>query len=126
LGAALWQAHIARRESRTATAMEKFLEDIFRANSAHQDDPVKARQTTARELLDIGAAKVDNELTDVPEAKIRILNTLGDMYFDLGLGDQSVTMRRKRVELIRRQYGNNSVQLADALGDLAAAMHSSA
>ena len=68
LGAALWQAHIARRESRTATAMEKFLEDIFRANSAHQDDPAKARQTTARELLDIGANKVDNELTDVPEA----------------------------------------------------------
>ena len=126
LGAALWQAHIARRESRTATAMEKFLEDIFRANSAHQDDPVKARQTTARELLDIGAAKVDNELTDVPEAKIRILSTLGDMYLDLGLGDQSVSMRRKRVELIRRQYGNNSVELADALGDLASAMHASA
>ncbi len=126
LGAALWQAHIARRESRTATAMEKFLEDIFRANSAHQDDPVKARQTTARELLDIGAAKVDNELADVPEAKIRILNTLGDMYFDLGLGDQSVNMRRKRVELTRRQYGNNSLELVDALGDLGTAMHATA
>ena len=125
LGAALWQAHIARRESRTATAMEKFLEDIFRANSAHQDDPVKARQTTARELLDIGAARIDNELADVPEAKIRILNTLGDMYFDLGLGDQSVDMRRKRVELVRRQYGNSSMELADALADLGSAMHTS-
>ena len=126
LGAALWQAHIARRESRTATAMEKFLEDIFRANSAYQDDPVKARQTTARELLDIGAAKVDKELQDAPEAKIRILNTLGDMYFDLGLGDQSVSMRRKRVELVRKQYGNNSMELADALADLGTAMHATA
>ena len=126
MGAALWQAHIARLESRTATAMEKFLEDIFRANSAHQEDPAKARQTTARELLDIGAAKVENELTDVPEAKIRILNTLGDMYFDLGLGDQSVSMRRKRVDLVRQKYGNNSVELADALSDLGAAMHTTA
>jgi len=126
LGAALWQAHIARRESRTATAMEKFLEDIFRANSAHQDDPVKARQTTARELLDIGAVQVDNELADVPEAKIRILDTLGNMYFDLGLGDQSVNMRRKRVDLIRGRFGNNSMELADALVDLGSAMHASA
>lgn len=125
LGAALWQAHIARRESRTATAMEKFLEDIFRANSAHQEDPVKARHTSARELLDIGAAKVENELTDVPEAKIRILDTLGNMYFDLGLEDQSVSLRRKRADLIRRQYGNNSMELADALADLGAAMHAS-
>ena len=126
LGAALWQAHIARRESRIATAMEKFLEDIFRANSAHQGDPVKARQTTARELLDIGAGNIDNELTDVPEAKIRILDTLGEMYFDLGLGDQSVSVRRKRVDLIRGQYGNNSTELVDALADLGAAMHASA
>jgi serine/threonine-protein kinase len=126
LGAALWQAHIARRESRIATAMEKFLEDIFRANSAHQGDPVKARQTTARELLDIGAGNIDNELTDVPEAKIRILDTLGEMYFDLGLGDQSVSVRRKRVDLIRGRYGNNSTELVDALADLGAAMHASA
>jgi len=125
LGVALWQAHIARRETRVSVAMEKFLEDIFRANSSYQDDPVKARQTTARELLDIGARKIDDEFAGVPEVKIRMLRTLGIMYSDLGLSDQTVGLRRKRVDLIRNQYGNNSLQLAQALIDLGSAMQSS-
>jgi eukaryotic-like serine/threonine-protein kinase len=125
LSAALWQAHVARRQTQVATAMEKFLEDIFRANSSFQDDPAKARQTTARELLDIGARKIDDELAGVPQAKFRILDTLGNMYFDLGLSDQSVAMQRKRIDLARKVYGNNSVELAEALTDLGSALHQS-
>ena len=125
LGVALWQAHIAKRESRVAIAMEGFLEDIFRANSSYQDDPVKARQTTARQLLDIGARKIDREMADVPEAKLRILNTLGTMYADLGLADESVNLQRKRVDLARRRYGNNSVEVAAALTDLGSSLHTS-
>jgi serine/threonine-protein kinase len=124
LGMALWQAHIAKRETRTATAMEEFLEGIFRANSSFQEDPAKARQTTARELLDIGARKIDGELTDSPEAKLRLLNTLGSMYFDLGLDDQSVEMQRKRVALARAR-GNDSLETAYVLIDLGTALHSS-
>ena len=125
LGTALWQAHIARRESRVATAMEGFLEDIFRANSSYQDDPVKARETTARQLLDIGARKIDQELVDVPEAKLRILDTLGTMYSDLGLGDEAVALRRKRVDLSRSRYGKDSSEVAGALTDLGSALHQS-
>jgi serine/threonine-protein kinase len=125
LGAALWQAHIARRESRVASAMEGFLEDIFRANTSYQDDPVKARQTTARQLLDIGARKIDQEMADVPEAKLRILNTLGTMYADLGLADESVNLERKRVDLARSRYGNSSVEVAEALTDLGSSLHTS-
>jgi eukaryotic-like serine/threonine-protein kinase len=125
LSAALWQAHIAKRQTRVATAMEKFLEDIFRANSSYQDDPEKARKTTARELLDIGSRKIDDELTDVPEAKLSILNTLGGMYFDLGMSDQSVALHRKRVDIARRLYGNNSLELVTILTDLGASLHES-
>ena len=125
LSTALWQAHVARRQTQIATAMEKFLEDIFHANSSYQDDPVKARQTTARELLDIGARKIDDELAGVPEAKLSILNTLGNMYYDLGLSDQTVNLQHKRVELARKVYGNNSMEVAEALTDLGSALHAS-
>jgi serine/threonine-protein kinase len=125
LGAALWQAHIAKQESRVATAMESFLEDIFRANSSDQDDPLKARQTTARQLLDIGSHKIDQEMGDVPEAKLRILNTLGSMYADLGLTDEAVAQQRKRVDLARSRYGVESLEVAASLTDLASAMHMS-
>jgi len=104
LSAALWQANIARRQTRVATAVQSFLEGIFRANSSDQADPLKARQTTARELLDIGARKIDGELSDVPEAKLNVLGTLGSMYSDLGLDDQAVSMQRKPVGLARARY----------------------
>jgi serine/threonine protein kinase len=125
LSAALWQEHIARSESRIATSMERFLEDIFVTNSSFQDDPLKAQHTTARELLDIGAHKIDGELNDVPEAKIRMLGTLSTLYVDLGLSDEAVNLRRKIVDLTRRRYGSNSTELASALIGLASSMHSS-
>ena len=104
LSAALWQANIARRQTPVATAVQSFLEGIFRANSSDQADPLKARQTTARELLDIGARKIDGELSDVPDAKLNVLGTLGSMYSDLGLDDQAVSMQRKPVGLARARY----------------------
>jgi serine/threonine protein kinase len=122
VSAALWQAHIARRETRVATAVQDFLEGIFRANSSDQADPVKARQTTARELLDIGARKIDGELSDVPEAKLNVLGTLGSMYSELGLDDQAVSLQRKRVDLARARYGQNSAEVAGALIVLGAAL----
>lgn len=125
LGAALWQEHIARSESRVATSMERFLEDIFVTNSSFQDNPLKAQQTTARELLDLGAHKIDGELNDVPEAKIRMLGTLSTLYLDLGLSDEAVDLRRKIVDLTRSRYGNNSMEVASALIGLASSMHSS-
>jgi small subunit ribosomal protein S7 len=57
LGIALREAHIAQIQTRTAETVRTFLLDIFRANSNEHDDPVKARQTTARELLDLGAGR---------------------------------------------------------------------
>ena len=125
LSAALWQSHIARRETRVATAVEDFLEGIFRANSSDQADPVKARQTTARELLDIGARNIDGELSGVPEAKLNVLGTLGSMYTDLGLDDQAASMQRKRVDLARARYGNNSIEVATALIALGSALFQS-
>jgi len=125
LSAALWQAHIARRETRVATAVQNFLEGIFRANSSDQADPVKARQTTARELLDIGARDIDGELSGVPDAKLDVLGTLGSMYSDLGLDDQAASMQRKRVDLARARYGNNSIEVAAALVALGSALFQS-
>ena len=124
-GVALWQARIARTETRTAVAVESFLEDIFRANSSSQTDPLKARQTTARELLDIGARKIDAELAGAPPAKLRVLDTLGSMYADLGLDDQAVAMYRKRLSLARLLYGKNEPAVAVSLIELASALHAS-
>lgn len=119
LGIALWQAHIAQVQTRTAETVRTFLLDIFRANSSEQADPVKGRQTTARELLDIGAKKIDSALNEAPEAKLSVLAMLSNLYSDLGLNDQGVILAKKRIALAKSVYGPIDPRVARALVDLA-------
>ena len=119
LGVTLWEAHIAQVQTRTAETVQTFLLDIFRANSTEHNDPVKARQTTARELLDIGAKKIDGALNDAPDAKLKVVDTLFELYIDLGLHDQAVALGRRRIVLAKSVYGPVHPEVALALIELA-------
>ncbi|HEY6942531.1 serine/threonine-protein kinase [Dokdonella sp.] len=132
LAIAVWQARRAEVEARRAQvqarraeAVQAFLGDLFRANSRNQADAAKARQTTARELLDLGAQRVGNAMADVPEAKLSVLQLFAQLYDDLELADEALRVRREAVELARRVYGAASPQVADELVHLASAMQSS-
>src|SRR5258706_7405297 len=125
LGVALWQARIARTEAQTAQAVQTFLTDIFRANSIDQADPAKGRQTTAAELLDIGAKKIDGVLGEAPHAKLRVLEVLGQMYDELELNEQAENVDRKRVLLAKQLHGKNDPSVAQALIRLAVALRTS-
>ena len=121
-GMSLWQAQEARaqaavalRETQRAQAVQAFLLDIFKANSVQQADPLRARQTTARELLDVGARRAAESLKGAPEAQDEVLDTLADMYYQLGLGDQAAQMRQQRVAALKLAYGQGNVRVAEAL-----------
>lgn len=125
-GVSLWQARVAmqqttvaQRESQRAQAVQRFLLDLFRANTDAQADPVRARETTARELLDIGAARVTQQLRDVPDVQDEVLATLSDMYRAVGLDDRVEEMERRRVETRRQMFGATDPRLAETLIDLA-------
>jgi serine/threonine-protein kinase len=120
LGVALREAHIAQVQTKTAETVRAFLLDIFRANSSQHADPVKARQTTARELLDIGAKRIDGELRDSSEAKLGVLETLFKLYLDLGLQEQAAALAHERIALARVVYGPHHLEVARALVELAA------
>ena len=129
LGAALWQARraqeqarIARMEARTAQEVQNFLEGIFRASSGAQADPIKARQRTAKQLLDEGAVRIDKALDDAPQAKLRVLMTLALIYDDLGETERMVDMMRKRLELIERITPRASADRAEGHANLAMAL----
>ena len=102
---ALWQASEARREAALAHAAQEFVLDLFRVNSADQPDPVRARQTTARELLDRGSARITQALHDQPKARLELLATLSDLYRELGLWAKANDLAAQRVELTRSLYG---------------------
>jgi serine/threonine protein kinase len=121
-GVSLWQASVARenaaaaqREATKAKAVQDFLLDIFSMNSVEQRDPEKARQTTARELLDLGAKRVDAALKDAPEARNEVLDTLANMYWQLGLPDEAAKQQRQRIDIARRLHGPDDPRVAEAM-----------
>ena len=119
----LWQARRAETQARTAAAVQVFVGDLFRANARDQADPLKARATTARELLDLGARKIDAGMADAPAAKLGVLKLLGELYEGLALDDEAVRLRTQAVELARTVYGDRAIETADALLVLAGSMH---
>ena len=115
LAVALWQAEVARREARTATAVKDFLRDIFVVNTGQQTDPLRAREMTARELLDVGAEKLGRSLVDAPEARAEMLKLFSEMYSQLGLADRSADFARQRVDQLRTLDADGGAELARAL-----------
>jgi serine/threonine protein kinase len=113
-----WQAHIARQEAHTAEVVQSFMENIFRANSTNQADPVRARQTTARELLDVGTSQIETALVDTPAAKLRVLHTLVNMYDELGVNDKALELQRKSVTIARGYLSADDPALAVILTQL--------
>ena len=139
-GLALWQAQEARlaaerasaeaaharaestraqAEAATAKAVQGFIESVFNANSYYQADPKKGRATTARELLDHGAERVDKELASQPQAQLRMYRLLGDMYTHVADNEAAIVMFRRASDLATRRSGagsNEALTAATSLG----------
>ena len=121
-GVATWQAQQARKQAAKSAAVQTFLLDIFKANSDRQKDPEKARNTTARELIDIGADKVNIALKDSPEAHLEVLNTLVDVYRSFGLIDRIFELRKEQLRVAKAFYGVRSKESAASIIDLVGAL----
>jgi serine/threonine-protein kinase len=126
----LWQARVARqqaeaaaREARRAEAVQNFVLDIFRANSDKQQDPARARNTTARELLDLGTERLQSALQDAPESRVEVMKTLSDMYYELQLEEQAAAIEGDRIQLLKQLYGPADRRVAEALIAFAASLH---
>ena len=109
------QETVARREARHAQAVQAFLLDIFKTNTVQQGDPARARQTTARELLDVGARRVGESLAAEPQAQAEVLHTLADMYVQLELREDAAKLRQQGTEAVKRAYGGDSERVAASL-----------
>ena len=93
-------ARTAEQEARTASAVQRFLLDVFESNSAAQVDPERARATTARDLLDRGARELDRALADAPEVRQQLMSTLARMYRGLSLHAVAADLERRRIGLL--------------------------
>lgn len=106
----------AEREAATAEQVSDFLVDTFNAADPRMRGAKGTEEPTARDVLDVGVAKVDAELAQSPAVLARMRLVLGRAYANLG--------ERKRAEAMLRQAGDALQQPSLGRPDLAAQAYS--
>ena len=105
----------ANQEAATAKQVSDFLEGLFRV-----PDPSEARgnEVTAREILDVGAAKIETELKGQEAVQARLMLTMGGVYQGLGLPAKAEPLLRAALDKRLRLYGPNSIEAAESMSRL--------
>jgi tetratricopeptide (TPR) repeat protein len=112
------QRNRAQIEAETARQTTQFMVGLFEVS-----DPSEAlgNTITAREILDKGAARIDDELVDQPEIHATLMDTMGSVYTSLGLYTQATTLLQKALAMRRSLHGEEDLEVArtyDRLGDV--------
>ncbi len=115
----IWQMQVARSEAQTTAAVTSFLEGVFLTNSANQADPIKARERTARDLLDEGVARIDSDLTTAPGVKLALLGLLARMYEQMDNLEGAMRLYALEVSLSSELHGTASPPHLQAMLNLA-------
>jgi serine/threonine-protein kinase len=118
-----WQSRVAADRAQRLQITKNFLIDVFRVNSSAQPDPLKAQQTTARELLDRAAQRIVRQLDDAPQDSEELLEILGDLHLELGLAQRSAELRAMRIGVLAKLYGPNDSRLVEPLLDHADSLY---
>jgi len=105
----------AREEAATATKVSDFLVDLF---EVADPDQAKGNTITAREILDRGSRRIEEELASEPEIQSRLMNTMGKVYQNLGLYDEAAPKLESALELRRKATSGEDLAAATLLADL--------
>jgi serine/threonine protein kinase/Tfp pilus assembly protein PilF len=105
----------ATQEAATARQVSSFLVGLFRLSSP---DRARGSAVTAREILDSGAARVRTELADQPAVQARLMNTIGDVYQELGLYPEAESLLVRSLAERERLPGDNTRDVAANLTSL--------
>ncbi len=104
-GVSMIQAREARRQAERATATKNFLLSVFRANDPRIASERPRGEVTARELLDIGSARIEKDFKGQPELQIELLGMTADMYDNMSDEGHYAAAQKRRIELARAYYG---------------------
>jgi tetratricopeptide (TPR) repeat protein/predicted Ser/Thr protein kinase len=109
------EAQRAAREAEAARQVSDFLVGLFKVS-----DPSEARgnSVTAREILDRGASKAQQELKDQPLVQARLMDTMGRVYDSLGLYDQALPLLESALATRRKLLGEQHLDVAASLAAL--------
>ncbi len=107
------QAEIDAERARQVT---DFMVGLFRLS-----DPSEARGNTitVREVLDMGAARIDAELAGQPEVRATLMDTMGTVYESLALYPEAGALLDKALNARRERFGERHEDVAQSKAHLA-------
>jgi tetratricopeptide (TPR) repeat protein len=105
----------AMAEAETAKETTNFMVRLFEVS-----DPSEARGNTitAREIMDRGARRIQQELSAQPRIQATLMETMGAVYTSLGLYDKAVPLLQSALEKRRALHGEEHVDVASSLDRL--------
>ena len=114
------QSRRLRRERDKASRVSSLLVDLFKVSNPSE---ARGNTVTAREILDKGAEAIRTELKEEPEVRATLMDTMGNVYNDLGLYDQAEGLLRESLEIRKRVLGNENPEVATSLHNLAKVLY---
>ena len=108
----LWQAGVARGEARRADRVKSFLIELFREADPSQ---TLGETITAREILEKGARRLDEQLVEEPAVRAELLDTIAQVERNLGLLEPAARRADSGLELRRVASGGSRLELAASL-----------
>ena len=102
-------------EAQTATQTSDFMVGLFEVSDPSE---AKGNSITAREILDRGADRIEEELVSQPAIQANLMVTMGKVYTALGLYDQAVPLLKRSLEIRQDVFGPDSVEAATSLDRL--------
>ena len=82
-----------------------FLRSIFRASDPRIASDKPRAEITARQLLDLGAERIEKEFSGQPELQIELLGLTAGIYGNLYDEERYAAAQKRRIELARAHYG---------------------
>jgi non-specific serine/threonine protein kinase/serine/threonine-protein kinase len=109
------EATRANQEAEAAKQVTDFLVSLFRVS-----DPSQARgnTVTAREVLDRGIGRIEQELREQPVIHARLLDAMANVYFNLGLYEQAQRLSEQWLTVSREALASEPLQNYRALAAL--------
>ncbi|MEM9598420.1 MAG: serine/threonine-protein kinase [Acidobacteriota bacterium] len=109
------EAQRANLEAESARQVSDFLVELFEEANPRR---ARGREVPVREIVDLGAERIEGRLTVQPLVGARLMDTLGTIYWNLGLYDEADTLLSSALDTRRAAAASDGAR-AQSLGQLA-------
>jgi serine/threonine protein kinase/tetratricopeptide (TPR) repeat protein len=105
----------AMLEAEKAEQVSRFLASLFEAANP---DQARGKEVTARDMLDRGAERLQEELTDQPEVRAKMMSVVAEVYLSLGYYDEADSLVRDALAIQRELNGERHIDTMKSMQTL--------